>query len=126
MIEDNCDPKFEQGVEDDFKFEERQLYRVKVYHAKDKKNLDKLENQQHIGRTDFTLQEIINTEGWTMQKELGHTEQNQGGKIVIKGRKKEVAYGKTAISFDCSIEIEKQQSSLDQTTFLLFNRQNED
>ncbi len=53
------DPRFIRGFQIEYKFEERQKFKMAIYDIDDFNHLDKLEMHDFIGELEFLIHEVV-------------------------------------------------------------------
>lgn len=70
VIMDNLNPKFIKSFSVEYKFEERQRFRVKVYDVDDFHENASLANHDFVGMAEFQLHEVVTSKNQKLKLSL--------------------------------------------------------
>lgn len=85
IIMDNLDPKFIKNFQVEYRFEERQRFRIKVFDVYDFSKSAPLSKHDFIGEIDFMLHEVVTTSNQTLKRQIENTQfkDRNNGTIII-------------------------------------------
>eukprot|EP00347_Sterkiella_histriomuscorum_P017569 403348833 len=91
VVMDNLNPKFIKSFSVEYKFEERQRFKVSVYDVDDFSNNASLANHDFVGSAEFQLHEVVTSRNQKLKVPLNNEEakRKHNGNLIIIGEEKQ-------------------------------------
>ena len=121
VVKDSLNPRFIKGFQVEYRFEERQKFKVAVYDVDDFTDPNNLEAHDFIGEYEFLLHEVVTARNQQLKKPLVNAKEKgrNNGTIILTAEEDVKNNSAEAVSFEMRANLPGQDS---QSVFFILSR----